>query len=490
MVNRLMSGLQRWLWGLVILLLPITSMPLVARLTGSDVVAAPAGLVLAVFLLIWLVPYLLKRGRLPRQVIPLLAFVLAGVLATAAGDFLPIPLYKNADPLRQAVSAFVTLAVGVGFYLAAAAWPADEDRLSFTLRLINWSGLVILLWALTQAVAWYSLHRYPQWMRTIHEFYSVGTLFRQRFVAFALEPSWLAHQLNMLYLPFWLASAWKRSTVHRFKLGPFHFEDLLLAGGVLVLVLTLSRVGLLAFLTTLGYLAVRMMWRFTGRLRARSVQRWQGGNSARKVKSVLITAGMALILIAAAGLVLLGVGLLLSRLDHRMANLFRLDLQNQADPILYLAERLSLSARMVYWKAGWNVFNQYPLLGVGLGHAGFFLPGQLDGFALRQVEVLNLLYRWDVVLNIKSIWVRILAETGLVGFSIFAGWLLVLWKTFRLGERFSSRQTQMFAWAGQFVLIAFLLEGFSVDTFALPYIWLAVGLCTAAVMMDWRHCEQ
>lgn len=490
MVNPFRGGLDKWVWALMILLLPITSMPLVARLTGSDVVAAPSGLVLFLFILVWLIPYLLKNGGLPRQIIPLLAFVLVAVLATAAGDFISIPLYKSADPMRQAVSAFATLAVGVGFFVVSSSWPSTKDRLAFTLRLVNWSGLIIILWALVQAAAWYSLHRYPQWMRSFHEFYSVGTLFRQRFVAFALEPSWLAHQLNMLYLPFWMASVWKRYTAHKFHLGPFHLEDFLFAGGILIMVLTLSRVGLLAFLLTVGYLAARITWGFTRRFREYSVQRWPGKVGTIRIRSAVVTLAMAFGLLLISGLVMLGAAWLLSRLDHRMANLFNLDLRNQVDPVLYLAERLSLSARMVYWKAGWNVFNQFPLFGVGLGHAGFFLPGQLDGFAQRQIEVLNLIFRWDVLLNIKSIWVRILAETGVVGFSVFAGWLTLLWKTYRFGEGVVDQQTQMFSWAGQFVLIAFLLEGFSVDTFALPYVWLSVGLSTAAAMMNWRQNEQ
>jgi hypothetical protein len=34
--------------------------------------------------------------------------------------------------------------------------------------------------------------------------------------------------------------------------------------------------------------------------------------------------------------------------------------------------------------------------------------------------------------------------------------------------------------AGQIVLVAFLAEGFSVDTFALPYLWISLGIISAA----------
>ena len=36
------------------------------------------------------------------------------------------------------------------------------------------------------------------------------------------------------------------------------------------------------------------------------------------------------------------------------------------------------------------------------------------------------------------------------------------------------------AWMGCFSLLAFILEGFSLDTFALPYIWFSVGLAVGS----------
>ena len=36
-------------------------------------------------------------------------------------------------------------------------------------------------------------------------------------------------------------------------------------------------------------------------------------------------------------------------------------------------------------------------------------------------------------------------------------------------------------WTGVFFVIEFAIEGFSIDSFALPYIWFAAGLLTAAV---------
>jgi hypothetical protein len=39
---------------------------------------------------------------------------------------------------------------------------------------------------------------------------------------------------------------------------------------------------------------------------------------------------------------------------------------------------------------------------------------------------------------------------------------------------------QVIGWFGTFVLIAFTTEGFSTDTFALPYLWVSLGIVSAA----------
>ncbi len=37
------------------------------------------------------------------------------------------------------------------------------------------------------------------------------------------------------------------------------------------------------------------------------------------------------------------------------------------------------------------------------------------------------------------------------------------------------------ALAGQLALVGFAVEGFSIDSFALPYLWVAAGMLTAAI---------
>ncbi len=487
MLRQLTRRLPGWAWALLVILLPITSMPLVARLVHSDAVAGPSGLILFALLVAWFLPALLRGAAIPRQSLPLLAFVLVAVLSTLLSAFLAIPPYKDQSIVRNSVEGLLTLAVGVSFYLVASTWLSSESRIRATLRLVNWSGLVVLIWSLAQAAAWYTGNHYPDWMRSIHELYSIGPLFRQRASGFALEPSWLAHQLNLLYLPFWLASSALRFTVHRFKVLWFHFEDLLLVGGVLALLLTLSRVGLLAFLLMVGFLLVRLNLRLTRWIKSRVLRRWQGDEAHARQRSVWVSVFVLTALALVYGLVLLGVGFVLSRVDPlRMGKLFDCSLGGSND-LLRCANQLMFASRVVYWQAGWGVFNQHPWMGVGLGNAGFYFPQTLPGYAWGLVEVRDLLFRSTNLLNIKSFWVRLLAETGIVGFACFVSWFFVLWLSARSIVRSSRPLFRMVAAAGSMTLIAYLVEGFSVDTFAFPYLWLAAGLLTAAAVLEARE---
>ncbi len=487
MLKQLAQRWPAWAWGLLVILLPVTSMPLVVKLVHSDAVAAPSGLILLALLVAWFFPRILRGAGLPRQSLPLLAFGLVAVLSTLFSVFLTIPPYKDQSVLRNGIEGLLTLAVGVSFYLVASTWLVEENRIRTTLRLINWSGLVVLAWSLAQAAAWYTGNHYPEWMRSIHELYSIGPLFRQRASGFALEPSWLAHQLNLLYLPFWLASAALRFTAHRFKILWFQLEDLLLAGGVLVLLLTLSRVGLLAFLLMVGFLLVRLNLRLTRWIRPRLLRRWQGDQTHARQRArwvgAFVLVGLLLVYLSA----LFGVGFILSRVDPlRMGKLFDCSLGG-GNAFLRCANQLMFASRVVYWQAGWNVFNLHPWLGVGLGSAGFYFPQTLPGYAWGLVEVRDLLFRSANLLNIKSFWVRLLAETGIVGFACFASWFLILWQSARSIVRSQRPLFRMVAAAGSMTLLAYLVEGFSVDTFAFPYLWLTTGLLTAAVVLEARE---
>jgi O-antigen ligase len=188
---------------------------------------------------------------------------------------------------------------------------------------------------------------------------------------------------------------------------------------------------------------------------------------------------ISLLLLAVYGSLLLAAGYWLSKVDPRMASLFNFSAL-KANPLFVYANQLVFAERLVFWQAGWEVFNDFPFFGVGLGNAGYFFPEKLSAFSWGLTEVSTLIFRWGSIPNIKSLWVRILAETGLVGMSFFAAWYFLCWISARALILSRERLSRMFGLAGCLVLAGLLVEGFNMDTFALPYLWLSLGLVTAA----------
>ncbi len=195
-----------WLWYGLILLLPITSLPLVAKLSRSENVAPASGIFLILLVLVWLIPYVIKKGTLPSIAKPFLFFILAAALSTGLSFFIANNGYKTISSLQSVLKGAVTLLIGCGFYLLASAFIKSDQIIRNTFRCINISGLILIGWCGLQAYYWYRMHDYPLWMKQLQDLLSTGVLFDGRMTGFALEPSWLAHQVNMLYLPYWLAA--------------------------------------------------------------------------------------------------------------------------------------------------------------------------------------------------------------------------------------------------------------------------------------------
>lgn len=462
------------LWSVFVLLLPLTSMPIVVRLVHSDAVAAPSALLMPFLLLSLGIPFLIRRRELSEDAFLLILTVLTALIATSVSFFYQIPIYKGQNQIKSSLTAVLTLLVGFSFYLVSLLRHDNEANPGKTFRLLSISGAVVCGWTLLQAFFWYKDHHYPEWMQQIQFTLSIGSLYRQRFVGFTLEPSWLAHQLNLLYLPFWFAASLSGYSAFRIRLKCITVERILFVFGMLVLFLTLSRVGLAAFLITAAFAALVFVRRIVKRI---------AGNFPREnQRRITIVAYLGIILILAAAAY--GILRLLMKLDFRMAELFTIDFLGRSDALFYLAEKTSLAARLVYWDGGISVFNSHPLLGVGLGHAGYYLPQALNDYAYRLPEVSRLLYRTQTLLNIKSLWIRVLAETGIFGFTFFFIWYLrsLLGNVLSLQEKDPVKCTA--AWMGCFSLLAFLLEGFSLDTFALPYLWFSAGLASGIRAKD------
>ena len=467
--SRTYRTIQWVLWGLLVVSLPITSLPLITKLAGGTMVGPAALIPLALLMLIWWLPYLLKGGALPQQSLPLLAFAGVGLLASLLSLFRTVPPFQDSVVWRQIAEGVVTLLMGIAFFLISAAWPTTDKRMRFTLRLLNWSGLIVLTWSIIQGIAWMQTIGWPAWLRYIQHIFSSGTLYKARITGFAYEPSWLSNQLNMIYIPIWLAASVRRFTAHRRKVLGISLENVLLLGGVAQLYISKSRLGLLAFLLCVAYLLFELSLRIAGWLRDRYTN-----PRARRRAVILFYLGLLVVV----AVMLVGTGVYLTKADPRMEEFFNLETIREKSFLEY-AEELAFSARIVYWKAGWDIFGQHPMLGVGLGNAGYYFYDKFDPYAWELIEVRAVMYNFTSPPNIKSLWFRLLAETGIAGMACWVVWLLMALLTAIKVRRRQEPMAKVLGLAGILTLLGLLIEGFSLDTFALPYFWVTFGLMVA-----------
>ena len=477
------SRLLDYAWYLFVLLLPISSMPLIARLSGADNVAPISGIFLAILVVCWLIPYLWKRGTLPFPSKPMLRFVLVALIATACAFFIDIPMFKGIIITSSMVKGVFTLGIGVCFYLVVSTYITDEQKLKTTLQLISISGLAVILWSVAQMAAYHLYGHFPSWMASIQRQLSIGSLIDDRASGFALEPSWLAHQLNMVFLPFWLSAVYHRDSVFRLRIWKFIAEDFLLAGGILTMILTFSRAGWVAFLLTVAFVFFLLNRRLVGWAIRKFTPTDMADEKKKRVTGRTIAIVSTVLLVIFYVSFLAGTAFVFSKVDKRMATLFIFSSPTSSqngDAILRYANSLEFGERVIYWLASWGVFNSHPWLGVGLGNAGYFFPQNITPYGWSLTEVRNLLYRSPGLLNTKSLWFRLLAETGIIGFAFFLTWLYVLVLSGTKLNQHASRLLKTVGMAGIMVVIGLVIEGFSIDSFAMPYLWVSAGILSAA----------
>ncbi len=459
------------LWAGLVLTLPFSSLPLVARFTGSSAVA-PGSLVFLLPLLALFLPSLFSKQRaIPFHFKLMLGFLFFALLTVGAVFFRFIPDYKSQSLEKAAVEGILTLLIGAGFYLSALTVPNSSEKLARTMRILNWAGTLLIVWSIAQILVKLYVPGLRPVMNEIQGFVSLTRILKTRMVGFAYEPSWLAHMLNLTFLPFWLSATINRNSVHRFRIWKFTLENFLLLGGVVVLVGTFSRAGLAAFMLVVFLLFVLANYRLIRKLSKKWNLRKRWWLTALLVFMIILIYLLVLVL----GL------FVLSKVDPRMEAVFQVTSAEQS-PLVQYADELQFGERVVYWQTGWNIFNDHPIFGVGMGFSGFYFPANLPDIGWELAESRDLLYRSPGLMNIKNLWVRLLAETGIIGLAFFVTLLVFTLITCIQIARKGSKSQRMFGFSGIFMLTALTLEGFSVDSFALPYLWFTLGLVTAG----WR----
>ncbi len=483
------------LFFLMVIGLPLTSFPLLSRLSGA-IVAPFSAIPLALLIVIWLVPFLLQRGKFPAEIIPLIYFVLIAVIITGLGFFLDSYYLKGRDFFDQSLRAFITLAIGLSFYLVFSTYPQTASGLHKTLRFFYFGGAVLIAWTILEVIMLQIHERVaflPEWMLTIRSLLAVqsrNVLYTNRVTGFAYEPSWFVRQFNLVLFPLSLSAVYQRKSLFKWRLWIFQLEDFFFALALLVFAFSAPRVGLLAFLFSLGYLGILFFAKLHGLITKFFVNRWKIRPNRLTWVKIVLGVLMTITLIVLVGGLVTGYVYFASLWDERYLLIFQGSLFSGDFEFFPLTEaklidigrRLAFAERLFYWFSGWRIFHDYPL-GVGLGNAGFYFFDRMSGVAYTSLEMRDLVYRAGYLPNAKNFWVRLLAETGIIGFLLFVVWLYLLWRDAGQLRKSENSAMRILGLAGQLFLMAYIMEGFSMDSFAMPYQWVMLGLMSAGAVI-------
>lgn len=494
------SRVSWWFWILLLVSLPVTSFPLIAKIFGGSTVNPVAAIFTAILVVIWLIPFLLKGGRISPGFYYLFAFLLVAAVASFLGNLRGVFPWKGKTVVDREMYAWITLLVGCAFYLITTTIIDSQDKLKASLKWINTGAALMIVWTLCQGFyVVFAESQYPGWMQRTHVLISIRSLVHGRVTGFAYEPSWLAHQLNVLYFPLWISAVFYlrngKGKVTRF-LTP---AVVLLIVGVIVLFLSGSRIGLLGFIAMTGFLSLLVSAKITQKICSGILQRLR----IRRVRLIrYFSWGLSVLIwvLIMMGFLVLAYNMILlaSRIDPRLERIFSVDWLSMiptrvadigASVGLLLSARfanvLLFGERSVYWEAAMQIFSDHPVFGVGLGNAGFYFRETMPAFSWSLPEVVNVMR--DGASNFpnpKNLWLRLLSETGIVGFTFFINWMA--WHLKSAVQMISGTDShyRSIGMAGILGLIAMLVEGFSLDTFGLPYYWILFGIVAASIRLS------
>lgn len=456
-----LDTLARWLWAATLFTVPVTSFRYFPAGEGTYV-RPLAFFPLALLLITLAIQSIAGQRSLPRarSLTPLTAFMLIALVSSLLGLLLaPVPL-RGQDIGARLIRAWITLLMGFGFFLGAIWMNRSESEWRFSIRWLLAGFVVDVFWSGLQAATFY-LELLPkplvtQWQRI----FSLRELIRtNRISGMAYEPSWLAGQIATVYMPWLLAAVLTRVRITRFR----WFEPCLLIVAFAMVVATYSRGGILTTAVSVGLTLV-----LAGRSQLRAVWSWFIAGFGRGREAALRVGIITLLLASAVGAVLLLAqkGYISRLWDTRASDLSEFLVQNSA------------GARGAYLVSAMETYEDHPWTGVGLGASGLYMYARLPDWALTTVPEIarQLSPESSLFPNPKNLYLRLLAETGILGLILYLAFQASL-----LGDAVDALQRGTTSWrflgvAGLCTWLALFSYNMTQDSFATPNLWLNFGI--------------
>jgi len=463
-----MARCERILWLCLLLCVPMSASPILPF--GSGTLARPLAFIPAVLLLGLALIRVTILGQRPRLAARGVTELAAFTLYTAIGGLLVVSggsdeAFKGQTPTESLVRALLTWAVGLVFYVTARIQIRSAEDIRVTLRTLYIGMSASIALAGLQVVAIIQGGDMLRTVQAVTDLIAVhydGLVTRAQGMTF--EPSWLATQIVVLLMPALTARALSRQDGFGLPAGPH--SALRLAGGFAVAV-----AGMLFCGSRFGLACMVAMLLLGGFLAA--------------VRGRLVVAGIfvAVLLGGGAGLAVLsgfGSGAGASYvLDPLAAVTGSADLGSADDPASALTDALTLAGRAAAAEAAALTWLDHPWFGVSLGnnYRYFSLYAPEWAFATQLFQGAKEGVGWldpnsPEKGNAKNLVLRLLSETGLVGFALFT--------LFFLRQIFQGPPRDPFH--RYFRLISAVALGFSFlnqDSFVDAGLWIPLVLCFA-----------
>jgi len=461
---------ERLLWALLLLAVPVSATPLLPFGSGTlarPLAAFPAALLLLIAAFRILV--LRQRPALAPDGFALLGIFSAYILVSglALASLAPPDMFKGQTPMDSFLRALVTWAMGLAFYVTARLHLRNDGDIRQALRLLFIGMTASVAFAAIQVAAIVAEGDTLRAVQAITDLFAVHyDGLKSRAQGMTFEPSWLASQIIVFLMPALIAASISRQDFVGVPAGRGH--GLRLLGGFAVaiggLLCSGSRFGLVCMVAMLVL----------------------GGLMAARRGHMLVAAGFLAVLAAGgAGLAAMsgiGAGAGAAYVVGPVSYLAdTADLGNaQSDLAADVSDTLTVAARIAAAKAAGSMWFDHPLFGVSLGNdyryfgryapdwaftTGIFTQGAKEGEGWLDPNS-------PEKGNAKNLFLRLLAETGLVGLLFFG--------LFLLRQIFLGRPRDDYH--AYFRLGTLAALGFSFlnqDTFVETGIWIPLVLCFA-----------
>jgi O-antigen ligase len=491
MENSFIERLKKFLWACFLFSLPITNFPYFSAFISSGKVNVMPLLILPLvpLLLIFIIPALWKK-ELPKIWIPFLVFLTLALISTS----LPIIQGFSSELGETTINsriirAVITLLLSAAIYLTVSLMAQSEEDLKFTLRWLYAGMTFAIFWGFLQII--YVLDLIPGWYKVfqhIQKYFTMNVGTPDCVMGLTLEPSWFADQITTLWLPWLFPAVLMNRTIFKRRWGWLTLEKILLVLLFTVLVFTLSRAGFLVGLVVIGcgVLFLRPKWeqaeKYLGNFKFLGKIKNGFDNLSPLVRFLIVSFGIVLVLA-----IVLFIASLQSKYIFRMWD-YWLQISYEAQKVGNRSlsgyfRYIGFGPRFVYWETAYRIFQQHPIFGVGLGNYTFhfneMMPAVQAGY---MPEILTRLVPGPTrIVTAKNFFARLLAETGIVGTAAFLSFIISLFGggLYLLSSKYA--EEKFWGTGALLAIIAFLVDSFSYDSFAIPNPWVVFGMITAAI---------